>query len=302
MIYIFTEDSKDGKNLIDCILKVLYTENVNNIKLDTLGGIQKATDKLKDKIQINNIDINNDYVIVVIDDVQENVAIKSDIVNIINYCKQFSHIKLVTTQSFEVEILKAECIEYLGDIEAYDKYFKELRSMTQTYVMTNYIKNNKDTYGEFIERVLKVRKKKKHNVSDKILLNTISVETISKLILSKVFKDYGNLKPISGNCWAQNCCFKANCKKYNTLDFDKIHTLEAKTHLCKLQKLAASTQYIQVFQEIDSILKINASKQLAGTLRDIIKTSAIKKQNKITKQVLQANLVRNHIAESQDNN
>lgn len=73
--------------------------------------------------------------------------------------------------------------------------------------------------------------------------------------------------------------------------------MEIETQLCKLQKLVASTKYIQVFQEIDSILKINASKQLTGTLRDIIKASAIKKQNKITKQVLQANLVKRHIDE-----
>lgn len=41
MIYIYTEDSKDGNNLIGCILQVLYNENTNNITLDTLGGIQR---------------------------------------------------------------------------------------------------------------------------------------------------------------------------------------------------------------------------------------------------------------------
>lgn len=55
---------------------------------------------------------------------------------------------------------------------------------------------------------------------------------------------------------------------------------------------------MRVFQEIDNILKINTSKQLKGTLRDIINTPDIK----ITKQVLQANLVKRHIDESQDSN
>lgn len=226
---------------------------------------------------------------------QENVAIRGDIISIINYCKQFSHIKLVTTQSFEVEMLKADCIEYLGDMEAYDKYFKEIRNMSHTYEMTNYIKRNNDIYSEFINRALKNRKKKKHNVSDEILMNTISVETISKLILSKVFEDYGNLKPISGNCWKSNCCFKKDiktkCEKSDILNINKIHAIESETCLCKLQKLVASTQFMRVFQEIDSILKINTSKQLKGTLRDIINTPDIK----ITKQVLQANLIRSLI-------
>ena len=70
MIYIFTEDSRDGKELIESVVKILYPDY--DIKVDTLQGIYNAVNKLKDKIEQNNIDFNNDYIIVVIDNILEN--------------------------------------------------------------------------------------------------------------------------------------------------------------------------------------------------------------------------------------
>jgi predicted nucleic-acid-binding protein len=48
MIYIFTEDSRDGKELIESVVKILYPDY--DIKVDTLQGIYNAVNKLKDKI------------------------------------------------------------------------------------------------------------------------------------------------------------------------------------------------------------------------------------------------------------
>ncbi len=49
MIYIFTEDSRDGKELIESVVKILYPDY--DIKVDTLQGIYNAVNKLKDKIE-----------------------------------------------------------------------------------------------------------------------------------------------------------------------------------------------------------------------------------------------------------
>lgn len=53
MIYIFTEDSRDGKELIESVVKILYPDY--DIKVDTLQGIYNAVNKLKDKIEQNSI-------------------------------------------------------------------------------------------------------------------------------------------------------------------------------------------------------------------------------------------------------
>lgn len=109
MIYIFTEDSRDGKELIESVVKILYPDY--DIKVDTLQGIYNAVNKLKDKIEQNNIDFNNDYIIVVIDNILENIDIRQDIKDLNIFCRKYSNIKLINTQSFEVEILRVDDIE-----------------------------------------------------------------------------------------------------------------------------------------------------------------------------------------------
>ena len=56
MIYIFTEDSRDGKELIESVVKILYPDY--DIKVDTLQGIYNAVNKLKEKgVVFHDIDI-----------------------------------------------------------------------------------------------------------------------------------------------------------------------------------------------------------------------------------------------------
>lgn len=197
MIYIFTEDSRDGKELIESVVKILYPDY--DIKVDTLQGIYNAVNKLKDKIEQNNIDFNNDYIIVVIDNILENIDIRQDIKDLNIFCRQYSNIKLINTQSFEVEILRVDDIEYLGDVSEYNKYFRKLKNITNTTAMTMKVKND-EVYEPLINKAVELKRKKRSRYSDAQILASISIETISKLILNKVFAGNANLKPISGNC------------------------------------------------------------------------------------------------------
>ena len=201
MIYIFTEDSRDGKELIESVVKILYPDY--DIKVDTLQGIYNAVNKLKDKIEQNNIDFNNDYIIVVIDNILENIDIRQDIKDLNIFCRQYSNIKLINTQSFEVEILRVDDIEYLGDVSEYNKYFRKLKNITNTTAMTMKVKND-EVYEPLINKAVELKRKKRSRYSDAQILASISIETISKLILNKVFAGNENLKPISCKYWKNN--------------------------------------------------------------------------------------------------
>lgn len=188
MIYIFTEDSRDGKELIESVVKILYPDY--DIKVDTLQGIYNAVNKLKDKIEQNNIDFNNDYIIVVIDNILENIDIRQDIKDLNIFCRKYSNIKLINTQSFEVEILRVDDIEYLGDVSEYNKYFRKLKNITNTTAMTMKVKND-EVYEPLINKAVELKRKKRSRYSDAQIL-----ASISKLILNKVFAGNANLKPI----------------------------------------------------------------------------------------------------------
>lgn len=190
MIYIFTEDSRDGKELIGSVVKILYPDY--DIKVDTLQGIYNAVNKLKDKIEQNNIDFNNDYIIVVIDNILENIDIRQDIKDLNIFCRQYSNIKLINTQSFEVEILRVDDIEYLGDVSEYNKYFRKLKNITNITAMTMKVKND-EVYEPLINKAVELKRKKRNRYSDAQILASISIETISKLILNKVFAGNANL-------------------------------------------------------------------------------------------------------------
>ena len=187
MIYIFTEDSRDGKELIESVVKILYPDY--DIKVDTLQGIYNAVNKLKDKIEQNNIDFNNDYIIVVIDNILENIDIRQDIKDLNIFCRKYSNIKLINTQSFEVEILRVDDIEYLGDVSEYNKYFRKLKNITNTTAMTMKVKND-EVYEPLINKAVELKRKKRSRYSDAQIL-----ASISKLILNKVFAGNANLKP-----------------------------------------------------------------------------------------------------------
>ena len=113
--------------------------------------------------------------------------------------------------------------------------------------------------------------------ADAQILASISIETISKLILNKVFAGNANLKPISGNCWKNNCCIrKSNECILSIIDVEKIQKeekIKSSNSLYKLQVLMANTIYLSVLKEIDRIIGENISDSLAGKLSDLYKTN-----------------------------
>ena len=110
-----------------------------------------------------------------------------------------------------------------------------------------------------------------------ITLTILKPETISKLILNKVFAGNANLKPISGKYWKNNCCIrKSNECILSIIDVEKIQKeekIKSSNSLYKLQVLMANTIYLSVLKEIDRIIGENISDSLAGKLSDLYKTN-----------------------------
>ena len=167
------------------------------IKLDDYLSIDNTIKYYEENIkpildisEAYNIDFNNDYIIVVIDNILENIDIRQDIKDLNIFCRKYSNIKLINTQSFEVEILRVDDIEYLGDVSEYNKYFRKLKNITNTTAMTMKVKND-EVYEPLINKAVELKRKKRSRYSDAQIL-----ASISKLILNKVFAGNANLKPI----------------------------------------------------------------------------------------------------------
>ena len=131
---------------------------------------------------------------------------------------------------------------------------------------------NDEVYEPLINKAVELKRKKRSRYSDAQIL-----ASISKLILNKVFAGNANLKPISGNCWKNNCCIrKSNECILSIIDVEKIQKeekIKSSNSLYKLQVLMANTIYLSVLKEIDRIIGENISDSLAGKLSDLYKTN-----------------------------
>lgn len=254
MIHILTEDSKDGFKLCDIIKQLYFDNNFNDIDLDTLKGIWNVKTKIETKI--NQIPA-NDIIIIVYDDIRENPLIDMYISEALDYIDNqnlYDRIFWLPTKSFEIEVLLIDGIEFFADKEAYSLYFSNLR---QLYSMNNEIENltsvtkTNNLYNNMYNKAKKEKIKSRNYsaLSSEDFERAITIETISKYIMTEVFKNVTMDKPMGG-CWIQECSYNHNKCVHEYIDLKKIIRKQSKNKYFKANIIISNTSYKRLVETI----------------------------------------------------
>lgn len=255
MIYIYTEDSKDG--FIMCkLIKELYFDNIfDDVKVDTLNGIWFLDEKLAE-ISIDMKE--DDTIIIVYDDVKENPLVSKfirDAEKFVDNHDLYEKIMWLPTKSFELEVMLIYGIEFFMNRENYSVYFKELRAkFMQTgniYDLTKMSKVN-SVYDGMYEKARKEKQKRAlyRNLSREDFENTLTIETISKDIIKKMFLNEDGISKPMNDCWMQDCCCKHSKCKNDSVDFDKIIKKQAYEKLYKTKFLLLNMSYVKLIKTV----------------------------------------------------
>lgn len=254
MIYIYTEDSKDGKILCDIIGQQYFKNTFNDVKIDTLGGIWD----LKRKIETISNNINSDdIVIIVYDDIRENPIIDTEINEASEYIENnglYGQFKWLPTKSFELEVLLIIGIEFFTNREDYNSYFRELRDKFietgEISELTTISKNN-HIYDAMYSKARKEKQKRRlyQKLSCDDFENAITIETISKDIMKEVFRNASIDKPM-GDCWKKNCCYRHNRCTNECVDFDKIIKRQQEEDLYKAKFIMVNSSYSRLISVV----------------------------------------------------
>lgn len=285
MVYIITEDSSDGFDLVKNILDTDYKTYSKYIKLISANGVDNIPKIIKK--DINTYTNKNNTTIIVFDYITENESVVKYINEIADYADGYSNIHLVKTKSFEVEALMIDDIQLLGNIDEYNKYFKDIKSLLvanggATISATRFV-TTQPQYKEMVDKIIKNKVKSRHyqqlaKTLDKdtytLVKNSITIETISKKILTKVFEN--QMIPIK-KCWTENCCYNnSKCKSHKLLDISEIQEKQTNCEKYKLKIFIANTKYLGVFRELDKALSnemnihIDKALGIQGRIKDLI--------------------------------
>ncbi len=144
MIYILTEDSKDGFVAIKNIVTSLYDKYIDHIKVETFNGIINANKVVSEILKNAN---KTDTIIIVFDEILENIIVRSRILELLKIANNDDRVKLIGTKLFEVEVMLIDNIEFIGDKEEYNRYFKPIKQVLNNNNMeiekaTQFIKHN----------------------------------------------------------------------------------------------------------------------------------------------------------------
>ena len=258
MIYIYTEDSSDGFELCKQIKK-LYLDNIfDDICIDTLGGIWNLKDTIKNIITKFQA---QDRLIIIYDDIRENPIISTEINKTLNFLyKNNLHniVYWIPTKSFELELLFITGFEFFTNIVNYNKYFYDLRKIyieTQNLASLTKISKNNILYNEMYEKVRKnkITRGKYKNLSHDDFEKSITIETIAKSILNKIFENNSINKPMD-MCWINNCCYRKNKCQNQYIDFNKIIETQKQEDMYKTKFIILNTSYKLL---IDTVYKLH---------------------------------------------
>lgn len=257
MIHVLVEDKADGYKIVQKITEIYFQDNPY-IQISSLKGIWDLEKKLREKFESIEDD---DVLVVVFDDVMENPIVESEIINAHRYIALNhleSRIKWVPTLSFEIEVLLVMGIELFANKANYSTYFASLRDLyNETKEIMDLTEASKsdgkyaDWYAE--ERVKKNKIGRYRALGSTDFERAITIESISKKILSEVFKDnYELVKPM-GDCWYSGCCVK-NRKACKHFDINKL----LDDPMLKLKWLIQNTNYERVIKVLEKLLNLNA--------------------------------------------
>lgn len=284
MVNIITEDSSDGFDLIKDILDTDYKTYSKYIKLISANGVDNIPKIIEE--DINKYTNKNNTTIIVFDYIIENESVVKYINEIADYADNYSNIYLVKTKSFEVEALMIDDIQLLGNIDEYNKYFKTIKSLLAasggaTISATRFV-TTQPQYKEMIDNAIKDKVKSRHyqqiaKTLDKdtytLVKNSITIETISKKILTKVFEN--QMIPIK-KCWTEDCCYNDSMCKHIYLDIAGIREKQINCEKYKLKIFIANTKYLGVFIELDKALSkelnttIDKASGIQGRIKDLM--------------------------------
>lgn len=261
MLYVLTEDSKDGYKLISQLKEIYLGALQNQVTVESFHGIWDVDKKVAKKVSDAKDD---DLFIIVLDYVIENPLIEPEIRKLYRYIKENSlksRVKVLPIHSFELEILLMYDIELICNLNTYDIYFKELRDLyydsdeKDIRLLTTKSKSEQK-YDAWYAKARKDKRKKPRykDLSEQDFERAMTIETISKRILSIVFQNNESFitKPMSGECWSdKGCsCSHFNCKYYfNTEIFKKDTQL-------KLKWIIQKTGYLNIIKKIQEMLNI----------------------------------------------
>ena len=163
--------------------------------------------------------------VVIFDEVMENPIVESEMLKAYRYIEGKnleSRIKWVPTFSFEIEVLLTAGIELFCNEEYYNKYFGKLRDLyseTEELLDLTRISKADEQYNNWYAKARKEKSErgKYKQLSKEDFERAITIESISKNILTEVFKDNNELVKPMGDCWYNGCCVKhkEKCKNFD---------------------------------------------------------------------------------------
>ena len=266
MIHILTEDSKDGFQFCK-LIKALYFDDVfEDISLDTMKGIPNVVEKIREK---HNVMRDGDITIIVYDDIKENPIVSKAIEEAAEYIEKNhldERVLWVSTYSFEIELLLVIGFEFFANRNKYNIYFRGLRDKfieTEKLHDLTILSKKNPLYTEMYNKVRadKLKKGMYKCLSKEDFERTMTIESISKRIMTEVFKydspakatDYVD-KPVGNadtcNCWKNNCCSKGKRCKNDCIDFDIIMKKQEAEELYKTKFLILNTSYKKLITAI----------------------------------------------------
>lgn len=258
MIYVLVEDAKDGKKLCDEIVNHYFYEFKHSIDVKSYNGITNLPTELE--ILFKSIS-EVDRVIVVYDDIIEN-PIVADAMREVEIYTSKQNVYMLPTNSFELETILIDDIEFTANIEEYETYIKKIKSDYVNFkdirYLTRMTKNN-TTYDTMYSQIRKDKSTRRiyQKLSEKQFENAITIESLSKKLISKLYTNCVITKPM-GLCWVTDCCHKINSSKCSPF-LNREKMLGNKYTLLKV--MVSNTSYKNLIKVLSKLLEIEVKEQ-----------------------------------------
>ena len=255
MIYVRTEDSGDGLILVEKLVEIYFKPF--QIDVNTFGGMKNLKSELETLLLTCN---NDDKIIIVYDNIMENPLILKwfrEANNIIKNSMLKDIITWIPTDSFELEMLMIDNIEYFTNMSEFVKYVLPIKIWYDESGDTSYLTfktKNDNIYAEVYDLIKK--KKLKSSIykalTSEEFESSITIESLSKILLNKCFVNQPINKPMT-DCWINECCYRRNRCKSNRIDTDKIIKKQMNDYSYKTKLLIHNTTYIDIVKSLEDL-------------------------------------------------
>lgn len=248
MVYIYTEDKKEGKALIENAINMYLSRYKDKITVESIDGIKN----LDLHVQTLTLDI-NDVAYYIYDDVKENKNVQLQLLNgirSIRNSKYKKQIKLISHFCCEHSLLIADGIEAFSNEKALEfiavlKQYKDISNITKYTKLNPLFKELYDKARKNRERTLqRMERNNGTKYTNNDIEEGVSAEKLCKEIFKIAFTSDLRISEKLGDCWVKDCCFKRN----------KICSMDTKNYALlgedKQQFLVDNTIYYNIIQKI----------------------------------------------------